>query len=43
MTQTEDRLVLSLERAPHKDKTVTVRLKLISGHVPQMGLDIRTD
>jgi hypothetical protein len=27
----------------HKDKTVTVKLNLISGHEPQMGLDTKTD
>jgi hypothetical protein len=40
---TEDRPVLSSERAPHKDKTVTVKLNLISGHEPQMRLDTKTD
>jgi hypothetical protein len=36
------RPVLSSERAPHKNKTVTVKELQISGHEPQMGLDTRT-
>jgi hypothetical protein len=43
MTLTNDRPVLSSERASHKDKTVTVKLNLISGHEPQMVLDTKTD
>jgi hypothetical protein len=40
---TSDRPILSSERAHHKDKTVTVKQILISGHEPQMGLDTKTD
>jgi hypothetical protein len=40
--RTKDRPVLSLERAPHGNKNVTVRQKKISGHGPQMGLDTKT-
>jgi hypothetical protein len=36
-TLTKDRPVLSLERAPHNNKTVTVKQQYISGHEPQMG------
>jgi hypothetical protein len=43
MTVTKDRPVLSSEKAPHKDKTVTVKQQEISGHEPQMGLDTKTD
>jgi hypothetical protein len=39
---TNDRPVLSSERAPHKNKTVTVKEQYISGHEPQMGLDAKT-
>jgi hypothetical protein len=38
---TKDRPVLSSERAPHKNKTVTVKESYISGHEPQMVLDIK--
>jgi hypothetical protein len=34
--------VFSSERAPHKNKTVTVNEQEISGHEPQMGLDTKT-
>jgi hypothetical protein len=43
MTLTNDRPVFSLERAPHKDKTVTAKLNLISDHVPQKGIDTNTE
>jgi hypothetical protein len=44
MTLTNDRFVLSSERASHMDRTVTVKQKLISGHEPHMGgLDTKTD
>jgi hypothetical protein len=39
---TKDRPVRSSERAPHKNKTVTVKPSQISGHEPQMGLDTET-
>jgi hypothetical protein len=39
---TNDRPVLSSERASHKVKTVTVKRNIISDHEPQMGLDIKT-
>jgi hypothetical protein len=35
--------VLSSERAPHKDKTVTAKLRLIFGYESQVGLDTKTD
>jgi hypothetical protein len=35
--------VLSPERVPHKDRAVTVKQNLISGHEPKMGLDTITD
>jgi hypothetical protein len=38
-----DRPVLSSERAPHMDRTVTVKQELISGHEAQMGIDTETD
>jgi hypothetical protein len=38
---TKDSLVLSSERVPHKNKTVTVNQR-ISGHEPQMGFDTKT-
>jgi hypothetical protein len=37
MTLTNDRPVLPSERAPHEDKTITVKLNLISGHELQNG------
>jgi hypothetical protein len=40
---TNDRPVISSERAPHVDRTVTVKQELISDHEPQMGLDTKTD
>jgi hypothetical protein len=43
LTLTNDRPVLSSERALHKDETVTVKLNLISGYEPQMVLETRTD
>jgi hypothetical protein len=43
MTMTNDRPDLSSEGAPDIDKIVTVKQKLISGHEPQTGLDIKTD
>jgi hypothetical protein len=43
MTLTKDRPVLWSERAPHMDRTVTVKEKLLSGHERQMELDINTD
>jgi hypothetical protein len=36
MTLTKDQPVLSSERVPHRDKTVTVKQNVISGHEPQM-------
>jgi hypothetical protein len=39
---TNDRPDLSSEGAPDIDKTVNVKLKLISGHETQMGLETRT-
>jgi hypothetical protein len=39
----EDRPVLSLERAPHIDRTATFMQKQISGHEPQTGLDTKRD
>jgi hypothetical protein len=42
MTLTKDRPVLSLERVPHRDKTVTVKLNLIFSKEPQMGHDTKT-
>jgi hypothetical protein len=38
-----DRPVLSSERAPHMDRTVTFKQEEISGHEPQRGLDTKTD
>jgi hypothetical protein len=38
---TRDRPDLSSERAPHMDKTVTVKQEQISGHKAQKELDIR--
>jgi hypothetical protein len=44
MTLTNDRHVLSSERAPHKNKTVTVKSNLISGARHQDRLtDLLTD
>jgi hypothetical protein len=40
---TNDRAVLSSERAPHNDKTVTVKRQLVSGFEPQLGIDTKTD
>jgi hypothetical protein len=40
MTLTNDRPVLSWERTPHVDRTVTFKQELISG---QVGLDTKTD
>jgi hypothetical protein len=39
---TNDRLDLSSERAPHRDKTTTFGQKVISGHKSQSGLDTKT-
>jgi hypothetical protein len=33
----------SSDRAPHMDKTVTVKQELISGHETQRGLRTKTD
>jgi hypothetical protein len=38
---TNDRPVFSSERTPHRDKTVTVKQYLTSGHEPQIGLDTK--
>jgi hypothetical protein len=43
VTLTKDRPVLSSERAPHNNETVTVKQYKIPGHEPQTGLDIKTD
>jgi hypothetical protein len=43
MTLTNDRPVLSDERMPHMDRTVTYKQEEISGHEPQMGLDTKID
>jgi hypothetical protein len=43
MTLTNDRPVLPSEGTTHKDKTVAVKLYIISGHEPQMGLDSKRD
>jgi hypothetical protein len=40
---TNERPVLSSERAPHIDETITLKQKQISGHKSQMELDARTD
>jgi hypothetical protein len=42
-TLTNDRPVLPSEKAHHMDMTVAVKQELIFGHVPQMGLDTKTD
>jgi hypothetical protein len=42
VTNTDDRLDLSSERAPDIDKRVNVKQKLISGHEIQMGLETKT-
>jgi hypothetical protein len=42
MTTTNDRPDLTSEGAPDNGKTVTVKLKLMSGHETQMGLESRT-
>jgi hypothetical protein len=39
---TNDRPVLSSERAPHMDRAVTFNQEEISAHEPQMGLDTKT-
>jgi hypothetical protein len=36
-------LVLPSERAPHNNKSITVKQKLMSPHEPQMGLETETD
>jgi hypothetical protein len=44
LTLTSDKPVLSSERAPYIDKTVTFKVEDTSGHEPQAGLDTkRTD
>jgi hypothetical protein len=43
VTLTNDTPDLSSERAPHMERTVTVKQKQISGHEPHMGLDSKTD
>jgi hypothetical protein len=43
VTNTDDKPDLSSEGMPDIDKTVNVKHKLLSGHVPQMGLDTKTD
>jgi hypothetical protein len=43
MTLTNDRPVLSSERAPHFDRTVTFKQEEMSGHETQTGLDNKTD
>jgi hypothetical protein len=43
MTLTNDRPVLSSERAPHMDRTVTFKLEEISVYEPQTGLDTKID
>jgi hypothetical protein len=43
VTLTNDRPVLSSKRAPHVDRTVTLKQELIFGYEPQMGLDTKTD
>jgi hypothetical protein len=43
VTLTNDRPVLSSEKEPHMDRTITVRQELISGYEPKMGLDTKTD
>jgi hypothetical protein len=35
--------LLSSQKAPYVDRTVTVKQKLTSGHEPQLGLDTKTD
>jgi hypothetical protein len=40
---TKDKPILSSERAPHKNKTVTVKQLSISGHEPQIGLEAKID
>jgi hypothetical protein len=39
----KDRPILSSERAPNRNRTVTVEEQKISGHGPQPGLDTKTD
>jgi hypothetical protein len=41
MTLTSDRPILSPERVPHMDRTVTFKKEEISGHEPQTGLDTK--
>jgi hypothetical protein len=43
MTLTNDRPVISSERTHHKDKTLRIKLNLISGHELQMRIDAKTD
>jgi hypothetical protein len=43
VTLTNDRPVLSSERAPHTDRIVIFKQEEISGHEPQMGLDTEAD
>jgi hypothetical protein len=42
LTLTKDRHDLSSERAPHRDKTVTLREKILCDHKSQSGLDTKT-
>jgi hypothetical protein len=43
MTWTNDKHVLSSERAHKMDRTEIFKQEKISGHEPQMGLDTKTD
>jgi hypothetical protein len=43
MTLTNDRPILSSERAPHVDRTVTFKEEEISDHEPQTGLNTEID
>jgi hypothetical protein len=43
VTLINDRSVLSSERAPYMDRTVTVKEELISGHEPQSQCDFHFD
>lgn len=43
MTLTNDKTILSSNRAPNTDRRITVKQELISCHEPQMRLDTKTD
>jgi hypothetical protein len=43
MTLTNDRPVLSSERAPHMDRAETFKEEEISAHEPHMGLGTKTE